>query len=66
MISEPNSAAMSIEEYLALDRASLDVRYEYIDGVVTMLGKHPHRSYLRKNTLLTGHVHHVTVSLACQ
>ena len=37
MISEPNSAAMSIEEYLALDRASLDVRYEYIDGVVTML-----------------------------
>lgn len=28
---------MTVEEYLALDRASVDVRYEYIDGVVTMM-----------------------------
>ncbi len=27
---------MTVEEYLALDRASKDVRYEYIDGIVTM------------------------------
>jgi Uma2 family endonuclease len=37
MLAEPNSAPMSVEEYLALDRSSQDVRYEYIDGVVTML-----------------------------
>src|SRR2546421_2728355 len=28
---------MSVEEYLELDRNSVDARYEYIDGVVTML-----------------------------
>ena len=28
---------MSMEEYLELDRNSVDARYEYIDGVVTML-----------------------------
>jgi len=28
---------MSVEEYLALDRASRDVRYEYIDGYATMM-----------------------------
>ncbi len=27
---------MTVEEYLALDRASEDARYEYIDGIVTM------------------------------
>ena len=37
MIVEPNRAPMSVEEYLALDRSSLDIRYEYIDGIVTML-----------------------------
>lgn len=37
MLAVPNSAPMSVEEYLALDRSSQDVRYEYIDGVVTML-----------------------------
>ena len=28
---------MSIEEYLQLDRSSIERRYEYIDGYVTML-----------------------------
>lgn len=28
---------MSVEEYLQLDRSSLETRYEYIDGYVTML-----------------------------
>jgi Uma2 family endonuclease len=37
MLAEPYRVAMSVEEYLALDRASQDVRYEYIDGIVTML-----------------------------
>lgn len=37
MIAEPHQAPMSVEAYLALDRSSLDTRYEYIDGVVTML-----------------------------
>lgn len=37
MIAEPYQSRMTVEEYLALDRASEDVRYEYIDGIVTML-----------------------------
>jgi len=43
MIDEPHRTAMTlyttmtVEEYLALDRASPNVRYEYIDGVITML-----------------------------
>lgn len=28
---------MTVDEYLALDRSTLDGRYEYIDGLVTML-----------------------------
>ena len=28
---------MSVEEYLQLDRSSIETRYEYIDGYVTML-----------------------------
>lgn len=37
MIAEPYRASMTVEEYLALDRASVDTRYEYIDGIVTMM-----------------------------
>lgn len=37
MIAKPYVASMSVEEYLALDRSSEDVRYEYIDGIVTMM-----------------------------
>lgn len=37
MAADPHRLFMSVEEYLELDRKSLDVRYEYIDGIVTML-----------------------------
>jgi len=37
MAAEPQRMLMSVEEYLALDRNSLDVRYEFIDGHVYML-----------------------------
>lgn len=37
MAADPHHLYMSVEEYLELDRGSLDARYEYIDGVVTML-----------------------------
>jgi Uma2 family endonuclease len=37
MVADPPRRFMSVEEYLELDRNSLDVRYEFIDGVVTML-----------------------------
>jgi len=33
----PHDPSMSIEDYLQLDRSSIEVRYEYIDGYVTML-----------------------------
>lgn len=33
----PERPAMSVEEYLRLDRASIETRYEYIDGYVRML-----------------------------
>jgi Uma2 family endonuclease len=37
MAADPQRLFLSVEEYLELDRKSLDARYEYIDGVVTML-----------------------------
>jgi Uma2 family endonuclease len=37
MAADPQRLFMSVEEYLELDRNSLDARYEYIDGVVTLL-----------------------------
>ena len=37
MAADPHRLFMSVEEYLELDRNSVDARYEYIDGVVTML-----------------------------
>ena len=33
----PQHPSMSVEEYLTLDRSSMEARYEYIDGYVTML-----------------------------
>jgi Uma2 family endonuclease len=36
MAADPHRLFMSVEEYLELDRNSLDARYEYIDGVVTI------------------------------
>jgi Uma2 family endonuclease len=37
MVAQPNSLLMSEEEYLALDRDSIDTRYEYIDGYAYMM-----------------------------
>ena len=37
MAADPHRLFMSVEEYLTLDRNSLEARYEFIDGVVTML-----------------------------
>lgn len=31
MVAQAHKTLMSVEDYLALDRASGDVRYEYID-----------------------------------
>jgi Uma2 family endonuclease len=36
-MAPPHLPSMSVEEYLQLDRSSIEVRYEYIDGYVTML-----------------------------
>jgi Uma2 family endonuclease len=37
MTANPNRVLMSVNEYLELDRNALDTRYEFIDGVVTMM-----------------------------
>ncbi len=37
MVAQPGRLRMSVEEYLTLDRASRDARYEYIDGNAYML-----------------------------
>ncbi len=37
MVVNPRGVLMSVEEYLELDRNSPDPRYEFIDGVVTLL-----------------------------
>ena len=37
MVAEPHRSVMSVEEYLMLDRNSIDVRYEFIDGHPYML-----------------------------
>ena len=34
MATAPMPRRMSVEEYLAMDRASTDVRYEYYDGAI--------------------------------
>ncbi|HEY6407275.1 MAG TPA: Uma2 family endonuclease [Ktedonobacteraceae bacterium] len=37
MVAPPHRTLMSIEDYLALDRSSVDARYEYIDGYAYMM-----------------------------
>ncbi len=37
MVAEPDRLMMSVEDYLTLDRSSVEVRYEYVDGYVYML-----------------------------
>ena len=36
-MAPPHLPSMSVEEYLQIDRSSIETRYEYIDGYVTML-----------------------------
>jgi Uma2 family endonuclease len=37
MAADSHRLSMSVEEYLTFDNSSLDARYEFIDGIVTML-----------------------------
>jgi Uma2 family endonuclease len=37
MVAQPERIAMSVEEYLELDRSSSDVRYEYADGYAYLM-----------------------------
>ena len=37
MVALPRDPSMSVEEYLQIDRSSIETRYEYIDGYVSML-----------------------------
>ncbi|HYK86432.1 MAG TPA: Uma2 family endonuclease [Ktedonobacteraceae bacterium] len=37
MIAQPSRLRMSVEDYLTLDRNSVDIRYEYIDGYAYMM-----------------------------
>ncbi len=37
MVADPYRSLMSVEEYFELDRNSIGVRYEFIDGQVYML-----------------------------
>lgn len=36
-MAQPHWSMMSVEEYLQLDRSSLETRYEYVDGHITMM-----------------------------
>ncbi len=37
MVAQPHRTLMSVEDYLTLDRESVDTRYEYIDGYAYMM-----------------------------
>ena len=37
MVDQPHRTLMSVEDYLALDRNSVEARYEYIDGYAYMM-----------------------------
>jgi Uma2 family endonuclease len=37
MVAQPHRTLMSVEDYLTLDRDSVDARYEYIDGYAYMM-----------------------------
>lgn len=37
MVAQPHRTLMSVEDYLALDRSSIDTRYEYIDGYAMLM-----------------------------
>ena len=49
---QPDRTHMSVEEYLALDRSSVDAKYEYIDGqVYLMAGGSFNHSTISSNVL---------------
>lgn len=37
MVAQPHRLSMSVEDYLTLDRSSLEARYEYIDGYAYLM-----------------------------
>jgi hypothetical protein len=39
MVAQPYKTLMSVEDYLELDRASNNARYEYIDGYAIMIAR---------------------------
>lgn len=52
MATFPHDPAMSVEEYLALDRSSNETRYEYIDGTVRMMaGGSPDHAKIAANII---------------
>ena len=54
MTALPRRSTMSVEEYLQLDRDSIDTRYEYIDGhVVMMAGGTLDHATISANTIST-------------
>ena len=53
MVTAPMPRRMSVEDYLALDRASVDVRYEYYDGAIrAMTGGSLRHSSIKVNCVL--------------
>ena len=54
----PHYSYMTVEEYLELDRNSPDVRYEYIDGQVTMLA-----GGTANHSVISGNVHRILHNL---
>src|SRR5947208_8600621 len=65
MAADPRGLSMSVEEYLELDRNSLDTRYEYIDGYVYMLaGGSADHSTIRINVLTV--LHRLLHSSSCR
>lgn len=56
---------MTVEEYLALDRNSLETRYEYIDGTITMLaGGSANHSIIKIN--ITGILSRLLARTSCR
>jgi Uma2 family endonuclease len=56
---------MSLEEYLELDRNSLDARYEFIDGMVTMLAGET-TNHSRVSVNIVSHLHAALRGSPCQ
>ena len=65
MIAKPNRFSMTVEEYLELERSSPDVRYEYIDGIVTMLAGGP-ANHSRICVNLAGQLYNALRGKPCQ